>query len=69
MKNKGLLALMLGAFAIGLGAMPDSTSGGIDAPTKATKPASKHGLRLPDSTPKEGPGPMCWPGIGGCLSM
>lgn len=65
MKNKGLLALMLGALAMGLGSMADSTSGRIDfAPTKVTKPTSRHGLRLPNSTPKAGPAPVCPPDSG-----
>jgi len=61
MKNKGLLALMLGTVALGFGSMAESTPRSVDfAPAKVTEPASKHGLRLPDRTPKGGPGPMCW---------
>lgn len=63
MKNKGLLTLISGALAIGFSTMSYSVPLGTDfVPTKVTKPASKHGLRLPD-TPKGGPFPMCWPGI------
>jgi hypothetical protein len=63
MKNKGLLALILGALAVGFGSTAESTPQGIDfARVKVTKPTSKHGLRLPDRTPKDGGGPMIPPG-------
>jgi len=61
MKNKGLLALTLGAVAISFSTMSYSTPQRIDfAPVKVTTPASKQGLHLPDRSPKGGPGPMCW---------
>lgn len=69
MKNKGVLALMLGALVISFSTTSYSIPGRIDfAPVKVTKPASKHGLRLPNSTPKGTAGPMC-PPISGCVSM
>jgi hypothetical protein len=60
MKNKGLV-FVLGAVAMGFGTMTYSVPQSIEfAPAKVTKPTSKQGLRLPDRTPKGGPGPMCW---------
>jgi hypothetical protein len=65
MNNKKHLALMLAAMVLGFGTMSGSTPSRVDlASAKVVKAASKAGGRLPTVVLRDGPGPVCWPGLG-----